>query len=194
MIFQTKESQLALDSEDFIWVCRMVVGERSSRIHHDTTEIAAMLWAMVNRYLLHPGLPKWLAFAKKHKIEGSSFTQMIRLFSQPINPRWSIGGDLARKYRNHPAGSKARLKRRARIQALQINKIPKKVREDVAKFFRGELAPPDEFFSVPKFRISNWASYRGVESSHPGGVWVKGNYFLEDKALRSGIVVVNPWA
>lgn len=185
---------LSINSDDELWLCRMIMGERSAKGADDINELSAMLWAMVNRYLLHPGLATWLKLATRHNIEGSDFIKMVRLFSQPINPRWSSGGDLAYKYRDHPLGTRARLKRRARIQALTVDDIPKDVVDVVHAFSLGLLGPPADFFLVPNSRISNWASYKNVDKHNPGGVWIDGNYFLEDKALRAGVVVVNPWA
>lgn len=174
--------KLELSDDECLWLCRMIVGERGSRLVHDSDEVSALLWAIVNRWFLHPGRKHW-----------RSFTFMLRRFSQPINPRWMEGGDLALRYKGRPEASPARLRRRARMASLPLGKIPAKVRRDVELFRRGLLPPPACLFGLELSRISNWASYRNVERKFPHGVKIKGNWFLEDLNLRPGHVVIDYW-
>lgn len=180
-MFRTQNETLILDSMDQLWLGRMCVGERGARLFNED-EIAALLWATVNRYMLHPGRRHW-----------PNFTFMLRRFSQPINPRWMAGGDLARRYAGRPEASPAKLKRRAKICALKWHQIPAKIRAAIARFSAGQLLPPAAVLEMPRNRISNWASYPSVDKKFGGGIWLKGNYFFEDKGLIPDVVLPDPW-
>ena len=181
-MFRTQTELFTLDSCDLLWLGRMCVGERRPKILYSESEISAMCWAMVNRYLLHPGRKHWLTFA-----------YMLRRFSQPINPRWLAGGDLAIKNAGKPSTSPAKLRRRAQICKTPWSKIPMRLREDLGRFADGTLLPPDEVLNLANNRISNWASYKGVEDLYPGGVWICGNYFFEDRHLKADVVLPDFW-
>jgi len=67
-----------LDKADIEWTARMLYGEAGGDCHLDG-EGAAVLWTMINRYAMLFPLYK-------------SFTQFIRAYSQPINPKFLNGG------------------------------------------------------------------------------------------------------
>jgi len=182
-MFRTQDEIFQFDSVDQIWLCRMIVGERSQRWKFSEDEAAALLWAITNRYLLHRGRRHW-----------PTFVYMLRRFSQPINPRWMKGGDLARKYAGRDEASPARLKRRAQISALPWHRISKKIRNAVVRFCTGRILPPKAILNLPRNRVTNWASYPSVDEKHPGGVWIKGNYFFEDRGvLKPDAVLPDFW-
>lgn len=161
---------LTIDNKTALWLMRMCVGEGGARCRPE--KAAALLWAIVNRWFLWPGARFY-----------PTFVSMLRAFSQPINPRWMAGGDLARKYIGRNEASAKRLARRARICALRWDQIAWPIRRTVAAMANQELASP---FSS---RASNWASLPSTPKKYPWGEDVDGDWFFEDKNLRRGEVV-----
>lgn len=168
---------LELTSDDLLWLARMCYGEGGARCSAE--HAAVQIYAMLNRYLLHPGKKHW-----------PTFTKMLRLFSQPINPRWMRGGDLAKKNKGKPSCSKARLDRRERVCALTWEEIPLPIQYAVEAAKVGELERYLEVLDkVKKKRLSNWAAATlWMKVRYPQGINIDGNWFLEDKELKSGLV------
>jgi hypothetical protein len=177
-----RDRSCQIDEETALWAARMCVGEGGKNCSEE--KASAMLWALMNRWFLHPGRRHW-----------PTFLYLMRRFSQPINPRWQKGGDLARRYRNKPAGSPARLRRRARICALKWgdDEISATVSGVITDFYLGLLRPPDELQMLDHPRISNWASYPGLRERYPHGIDFRGDWFFEDVNLGPGVVVVDHW-
>jgi hypothetical protein len=163
---------------DLIWLARMCVGEGGMKCTRK--KASAMMWSLMNRYFLHPGRKHW-----------QSFFYLMRAFSQPINPRWAEGGDLARRYAGTKYATPARLKRREYISTLSQHDIPHTIRSAVHDFSRGELFPPDELAGTYMTRISNWASHKFLNEKYPWGVNISGDWFFEDENLVRGCVVVD---
>jgi len=163
------KGQLVINAKKKLWLKRMVLGEGGRGC--SGYKAAALCWAIVNRWFLWPGSRFYL-----------TFLLMMRSFSQPINPRWMTGGDLARKYIGRKAASKQRLARRART--CKAKKFPKNIESTVELFALG-LIPYDE----PQ-RISNWASLQSTPEKHPWGFDVDGDWFFEDRNLKPGFVCV----
>ncbi len=174
-----------IDAETALWAARMIVGEGGKRC--SKKKAAALLWALMNRWMLHPARRHW-----------PSFLYLMRRFCQPINPRWMEGGDLARKYAGTKHCSPARLRRRARISALTWAEIPATITDVVRAFQAGLLPPPAEVLEIDRPRISNWASHRGLEEKYPWGICFSvsrsRDWFFEDSRLIAGHVVVDHWA
>lgn len=132
-----------LTTEDVVWAARMVVGEGD-----EDTE--ALLWAMTQRY----ALGAW-----------STFTELLRAYSQPINPLWYPSGACCQPggagcptgggY-GTPACSERAFGRRARITHLTWEEIPLRVRRIVLTWAEGKLPNP-----VP--RATHFAAPRLVE-------------------------------
>lgn len=158
---------LHLDEKTKLWMKRMVYGEGGRRCTH--AKAMALCWAIVNRWFLWPGARKY-----------PTFISMMRAFSQPINPRWMTGGDLARKYIGREPASAARFARRARICAMM--EFPRAIEDAVNQFADG--ADPLE-----GQRISNWASLKSTPKKYPWGYDVDGDWFFEDSNLKPGRVV-----
>lgn len=176
----SQERETIIDDNTALWMCRMCVGEGGYKCSKD--KASAMLWAMMNRWNLWPGRKKF-----------GSLLQLIRAFSQPINPRWQAGGDLALKYKDKDAGSPARLKRRAAICSLTLKEMEKKapqIVEAVKEFQNGTLFPPDILTELTMPRISNWASLPSTPRKNPQGLDIDGDWFFEDKTLIPGFVKV----
>lgn len=166
------------DDELLIWLMRMCYGEGGrdcSRV-----KASAMLWSMANRWFLHPGRPKW-----------GTFERMVRLFSQPINPRWQRGGDKAIEYAGTKYASESRLRRREKICNLTSAHIPDTIYDAVIDFSNGVLFPPPILCHIGgKSRISNWASLKSTPRKYPWGTRIEGDWFFEDKELVDGCVVI----
>lgn len=164
-----QQRSAAIDSKTALWCGRMLIGEGWK-----DGGGSAVLWSTMYRFL---GMPhNW-----------GSYLNLIRLFSQPINEKWLPGGQLFEKYKNSKkavyqrATSDAAVARRRRIQSTEWADLPIKVQQIVGQFAIGQLKPPPEFGGRP---FSNFASYKGVETKYPGGVWIGGNYFFVDPALK----------
>jgi hypothetical protein len=69
---------------------------------------------------------------------------------------------------------------------LQISQV---IRDSVVAFTVGELPKPDVTLEH-RARLSNWASYPGVEEKFPWGTDIGGEWFFEDKRLLPGYVEV----
>ncbi len=168
---------LIIDPDTALWLMRMVYGEGGKGCSMPKAE--ALLCAIVNRWFLWPGSQKY-----------STFVSMMRAFSQPINPRWMTGGDLARKYFGRDAASKERLARRAFICGLGWADIPwRNIRSAVSLFADGELPYPAAASKLEKPRISNWASLPSTPTKYLWGVDIAGDWFFEDENLIPGAVV-----
>ena len=164
-----------------LWLARMCVGEGGQYCSIDSCR--AMTWAMLNRFFLHTARKKW-----------PSFLTMVKLFSQPINQRWSRGGDLARKYAGTKYTTEEKLDRREHIQSLEWSDISWHIEDAVLKFEEGLLLPSDEIFSLEKKRISNWASHENTPKKFPWGLSLgDNNWFFEDRRLIEGTVVIDHW-
>src|SRR5690606_827334 len=67
--------QWPFHDEDKVWAARMVVGE--SGVDASREEAAAVLWSVASRWVTKPAF------------QGMTYTQVIRGFSQPVNPIWA---------------------------------------------------------------------------------------------------------
>ena len=172
-----------IDDETALWLMRMCVGEGGGSC--TAIKASTMLWALLNRWMLHPWRRNW-----------PTFQGMVRAFSQPINPRWQKGGNLAKKNKNKPSATPARLRRRAWICELKKSQINSDVLIAAENLQSGVLEPEYFFEKIDHKRISNWASYNGVRKKYPHGVNVDGDWFFEDLSpkLIKGHVVVDHWA
>lgn len=167
---------LTLSHEDMTWAARGIYREGGD--HPDTNVMSAYLWAIMRRCLLKPSR--------------MTYGQMWRAFSQPINPMWRRGGlfcGIGGKYAGTEACSERRLQRRARIVDMSWLTLPVCIRDAVVAFAIGELPKPETGLEH-RTRISNWASYPGVEIKYPWGVEIGKEWFFEDKKLRPGDVEV----
>ncbi len=182
---EKNQSRFAIiDDETALWAARMCVGEGGKKCPEK--KAAAMLWSLMNRYMLHPARRHW-----------PTFLFLMRRFSQPINPRWQKGGDLARKYAGTKYCTPARLRRRARISSLTWEQIPDHIVETVKAFQQGTIPPPSELNDLERPRISNWASHKNLDKKYPWGMSFEKSkqpdWFFEDARLIAGRVVVDFW-
>lgn len=165
------DRSLILDDSDMVlWLCRMLVGEGGKKC--SMKKASAMLWAVTNRFLLWPG--------RKHYID---IVQLIRAFSQPINPRWMKGGDLAKRYANTVFASAARLARRNAMAKMPLHKIPNHIYGAVLQFAYGDLELPTVINTIDRRNLSNWASLKSTPIKYPHGIRIDGDWFFEDNSL-----------
>jgi len=180
-IYKGPDKEFSVDEETYLWLCRMCVGEGGYKCSRQ--KATAMMLSMANRYLLWPG--------RKHY---KTFVEMLRAFSQPINPRWQRNGDLAKKYiKKHGltgACHPNRLNRREQICNLGIGNIPELILDVSNDFQIGTLEMPPIINNIKKRRISNWASYPGVDTSNPQGININGDWFFEDRNLNKGEIEI----
>lgn len=113
---------------DLLWAARMIEGEGGNQ--------AGVLWTMAQRLaLVHRSAPHL------------TFTDLIRAYSQPINPRWSRTGDFCAAggpYSDTEACDERHLERRDRISNLAPEDMRPAV-DFVQRWARGSVPNP-----VPK--------------------------------------------
>jgi hypothetical protein len=162
------------DEETELWACRMCIGEGGMKCSQE--KATAMLWALAHRFILWPR-PVW-----------KTYLQLMRAFSQPINPRWAKGGDLAKRYAGTKFATPARLRRRKHVSSIGIYDIPNHIMETVYIFAEGgsELPPKVKLLGKPK--ISNWASLPSTPKRFPWGIDIDGDWFFESKCLSNAEV------
>jgi hypothetical protein len=170
---------LSLTDSDMLWAARGCTGE--SRGNASRELCAAFLWALMRRILL----------------TGSTRTygQMWLDFSQPINPIWLAEGAKCRPggpYAGKKECSADKLAYRAQIRVTPWVNLPATIRTAVEDFAAGALPPPMFERNLPAGanRISNWASYAGIEDIYPEGYRFEGEWFLEDSNLADGDVTI----
>jgi hypothetical protein len=186
-----RQVSVSMTDDCKIWLARMCYGEGGRKCSRE--KASAMMWAMINRFILHPSTPKWVSMARHYKAiqDGDNdFIGMIRMFSQPINPRWAAGGDKAIKFSKTKFATVDRLKRRHNITNKKWEDMPDIITESVCDFVAGKLFPPQCLTSMKRYRISDWASLPSTPKRFPHGVDIDGDWFFENRALVKGCVIV----
>lgn len=179
-VFRGPAGSLSLSQTDQLWAARGVLGEGDE---NPTEEVmSAYLWAIMRRCLL------------SSRVRGYGTCWLN--FAQPINPDWRRDGKFCRvggKYHGRPECSESRLRRREKMASVKWDDIPLVIRGAVERFARGELAKPQIEALLPRGRnrLSNWASWPGVEQAYPWGVEIGGEWFLEDRPMRDGDVEID---
>lgn len=176
---------VVITEEIALWLGRMAVGEGGA--YCSSEKLCCMFWALLNRYFLHRKRKKW-----------PSFLYLMRRFSQPINPRWYRGGDLALKYAGTKYTTVAKFKRRERIASLGWNDFRWEMEDTIIKLENGLLPPPAKIINLDKHRISDWASHPNLPKKFPWGTTVQENgkrkdWFFENRHLADGRVVIDHW-
>lgn len=181
------DRQVVYTEESLLWSARMCVGEGGFKCTRE--EASVIMYAILNRYLLHPAVPKWVNMAVKYGAipkKGDPYIGVLRMFSQPVNPRWALGGDKAIKYRGTKFATPARLGRRARISNLDWAEIPQKIQNAVRDFAAVDIEVPSRVKALPKNRVSDWASLPSTPKRFPWGIGFRKNWFFENRALLPG--------
>ena len=108
---------IPLTNADKLWLARAIVGESGGT---NRRAAAAVTWAMAQNLMLVGSSPPRM----------STFTGIIRAYSQPVNPIWENRGTAAQQAR------------RARIRTLGWSSIPQTTRSVVDDFWAGTLENP----------------------------------------------------
>lgn len=154
-IYQHGETTYKLTETDIDTLARALWGEAGGEA--PTDHYAAVSWTMIQRWLRWPGgnaLDRW-----------PSFSAFIKAFSQPVNPRWARGGDLAAKHPDY--ATPEMLARRDKIQNTPWAQIPPAPRLAAQLFAEGKLKNP-----VPEavdFAADSLAKKKGLTGESLGG-------------------------
>jgi hypothetical protein len=120
-----------ITSTDKLWLGRALVGETGGRARRD---LEAVTWALAQNFVLVIG-------AGNRRPRFSTFTDCIRAYSQPVNPRWIDPNGV--KCRQHPGACTERhIARRRRISSMSWSSLPQATRQAVDDFVAGRLDNP----------------------------------------------------
>lgn len=176
--YQFRNKKMQIDNNTALWLGRMLLGENSSSYE----VMASLLWAITNRWGYGRG--------------NRSLYWWIRHFSQPVNQRWLPGGDKFEYWKkinpNHRRVSGKTVERRIRISNMSWDKLPKRVRKIVTEFRQGKVRIPSVWNKISNNLMTNWASYKNVDTKFPGGMWINGEWFFQDMYPKGRIIVTPP--
>jgi hypothetical protein len=163
----------SLTEEDKLWLARAIAGE-TGETPRGLEGPASVAWAMINRFLLSPAQSNW-----------PRFTDLLRAFCQPINPKWALGGSKcpdASPDKADPCYS-GKLARREHIASLTWAEIHADIRSLVESFAAGQVFLPDKVLEMPHWRLSNWAAFHVDSSKRHEEINLGDNIFFEDLNL-----------
>jgi hypothetical protein len=184
----------ALTETDVIWLARSIRGECGANPSRESA--AAVAWTMMNRFMLVPGFAKW-----------TSYTDLIRAFSQPVNPAWFAGGLHCRpadpvagteqgKFHGKKDCDPEKTAWRAKLSSMPLSSLGPAATYARA-FAEGTLDYPRAFALLTKDRPTNWGavwlkkklkdgSVVKLPEATPWGVTIEGNHFFEDAGTLPG--------
>lgn len=175
--YSLRGNEYELTPVDLVWAGRMVVGEGGRRVSR--SQASAYLWAMMNRFLI---MGKW-----------SDYSELLRAFSQPINPKWKADGAKCKPgsaWHGTKFCAASRLARREKITAMRWDDLPAVVRDAVSDFAEGVLPRPEAWRGAARRTITNWgASWLkkmsdgrlvSLSEKYPWGVELGGEWFFSD--------------
>lgn len=161
-----------ITDEDVLWAARMVEGEGGD----PGKDPAAVLWAMTQ--LLSPAAQQ----EKYGRVAFASFADLIRAYSQPINPAWDAASDP--KCQEHPSRcSPEALRRRERFQTMRFGQTRPTTQAAVLRWAHGLLRNP-----VPRaVEFADPAVTAGFVRRHPGSAYVAryGNHYVATAGSRT---------
>ena len=194
----------ALTAEDAVWSARMLVGEAGGQ---DDVNSAAVLWCMINSYMLRP-----------LRDEYPTFTAFVRAYCTPLQPYLKSAGALERhRKRGTPMvevePGKFQLKRHVELQERPWAKLPASARALVERVFAGDQGTPcgnaTQFCSTATYfhdkhgrrpTDAEHAAYTEEFAKGKGWTWfpvpgasARSNCFFVEKrfaALPAGVVAV----
>ncbi len=169
--FHCSDRSYTLDDRDVLWLAKSLARETRDELGR-----AACAYTMLQRFLRWTG-KRW-----------ESFYDLIRAFSQPVNPIWA--DPESAKCRQYPeACEESRIERRRITQAWKWDEIPQGARDVAVAFAAGHLANP-----TPD--AVDFASVGLVRRQGKTGTTIGGNTFLDAEQAngpwRSGRVTVEP--
>jgi len=128
-----------LTDEDLLWAGRMVQGETLPGRARRGEDALAVLWTMTS--LFTPAGQR----AKYGRLRFGTFTDLIRAYSQPINPRWLRDGFFCRPGGRHhgtDACAPERLDGRERLQRMAWSELDAELRAVVLRWAAGQTTNP----------------------------------------------------
>lgn len=174
----------ALTENDKLWLARAIAGETGEHLKNIDGP-AAVAWSMMNRFLLTKGQDVWPTFAN-----------LLRNYSQPINPKWYRGGSICANPSKvqAPACNDKAYQHREYISNLRWQDIDRGIRDFVEAFAEGNVTLPDSVLSLPYWRITDFAAFhrkeyadREIGFNSNGRVFDKNtkltNWFFEIKGI-----------
>lgn len=126
-----------LTDEDTEWLARSLWGECKGGGNPTERNAAAVAWAMIQRFLLVRMKWQW---------ENWTFAGFIRVFSQPVNPRWLPDAPDSLCPAHPERCSPRAIANRHEKQDTPWEKVPARVKELAKAFQEGKLDNP---FSEP---------------------------------------------
>lgn len=196
----------ALTSEDALWAARMVLGEAGGE---DDADNAAVLWCMLNSYMLRPVRKDY-----------PTFRDFIRAYCTPLQPFLKSQGAIDRhRKRGTPMvevePGKWQLKRHVELQTRPWEKLPESARKLVLRVLRGEAKTvcgnATQFCSTATYfhdkhgrkpSDEEHAAYTEEYAKSKGWSWVRvpgssprSNCFFAERrfaGLPEGVVAVKP--
>jgi hypothetical protein len=155
MLHGPVSSPVQLTDTDKLWLARALVGETGGR---DRRAMAAVTWAMAqNLMLVGANPPRY-----------STFTGLIRAYSQPVNPRWEN------------EGTAVQIARRRSIRTMTWAQIPSTARQVVDDFWAGTLENP---IGTPGAELVDFAAAGHFTPTGPS-VDIGGNVFVRNADRR----------
>lgn len=147
--------------DDALWAARMLLGE-SGRYAWETNEGYAVLWTMLNRWVLTAGILPYMTFG-----------DFIQRYSRAINSRWLQGGSLD----PNPAEESENERRRAVRRMLTWAQLEPRLRTVVYDVLQGRI-PVGPYaglvhFGAPTDRVAAGA----IGPVSPPGVPTDSNVF-----------------
>lgn len=152
--------------DDKIWMGRMILGECGE----DAIGGDAVLWSVASRWVTKP------------VFQDKTFTQVIRAFSQPVNPLWADPNS-GRCLERPAACSDAAIRRRQAITNTSWAALPSNIRQLVQDFVGGRTRNPISGYN--NFAAAGSSSFTNTELTP---VTVGGNTFIRDPGSLSGEV------
>ena len=154
-----------LTERDILWAARMVQGETRNRAGR-AEDALAVLWTMTQ--LFSPRGQQ----SKYGRQRFGTYADLIRAYSQPINPHWLADGSFCRpggRAARSDACSPERTRRRTRLQRTPWNELHPGLRAVVLAWARGQTTNP-----VPKaVEFAAEAIAAAFIDSNPGAVRIK---------------------
>jgi hypothetical protein len=123
----------AVTSDDALWAARMLVGEAGGQ---DDVDDAAVLWCMVNSYMLRPVRQAY-----------PTFHEFVRAYCTPLQPYLKSQGAIDRHRRLgtpmvEVEPGKFQLQRHVELQVRPWAQLPATARALVERVFHGQLPSP----------------------------------------------------
>lgn len=176
---RAEQFRVATTSDDALWCARGLVGEAGEDAA-ESPEGDAVLSTWIRRFTM-------LTDARLRRGDSApwqTLTDLVRAHSQPINPRWAAGGDLAER---HPdRATESHLRRRERMASLGWEEIPRGIRELVVRTLAGHArlgAPTSIDFASPTL-LERYGADWGV-SGEPLSLRMKKRLATFDRAIRT---------